>query len=235
MVPAPAFEELTKMLNSDRTIWNDSGPLSVFSDNVKIIGFVFFGQDFEKEPARGVLKNIDLLNEHSGEHIHFLLAGFSRFGPNSDERNAPKVCDLEGVPIYFNPRAFNTFREEFTRRIDGWDFDYGMDLILLNVRREKPVRVLDFGGAIYFKLDEMVKIGVCDNASQILGKITNFMEDNKIDDVDQIRKLFEDGFGRNWIKALILDLFPASIGKLARAKAVLGGGRALPGGTTTSN
>ena len=81
--------------------------------------------------------------------------------------------------------------------------------------------------AIFFKIDELIKAEIFDSSSQLFGKIIKFSTENKIDSVRMIRGMLEEGFGVNWFKALILDMFPKSLRKLARAQAILGGGRAV--------
>lgn len=167
-----------------------------------------------------------MLNIHSAKHIHFLLPGVSAYGPNEDD-DSTELTKLGGVSLHYNPKAFFSFKDSFEKKIVGWNFDYGMDLVLANVVGERPESKIDLQNAIFFKIDELIKSEIFDSPSQLFGKIIKFSSENKINNVREIRTMLEESFGINWFKALILGMFPKSVQKLAQSKAILGGGRAV--------
>lgn len=220
MIPAPALDEIDLMLN-EKAPWGVSGPLTRIGEKIRVLGFIFVPPDAADSNVANLLYNINLLHKDSGNNFHFILVGVSQF---SGERAVGKIDD---VNIYYNSGNFSEFRESMEKKLEGWRYDYSLEIVFIDIVGEAPNRSLNFDSAIYFKIDEIVKSGICDNASQFLGKIIKLSRDSKFMSVKDILRFFQSQFGVNWIKALILSAFPRSIQKLARVSAVLGGGRAV--------
>jgi len=89
-------------------------------------------------------------------------------------------------------------------------------------------RKLDFSSAVFFKIEELIKVGIIERPSELLGKLVKFARDGKFANAVAFREELRRSFGINWLKGLILAMFPKSVGKLARTQAALGGGAALP-------
>jgi hypothetical protein len=136
MIPAPHYQHLDAMLNAGGANLGIHHVPSIPGEP-RLLGFVFFSQNYERDPAKDFIKNINVLNIHSAEHIHFLLPGISLYGPNEGD-DSTELGKLDGTTLYYNPRAFSSFKEEFEKKIDGWNFDYGMDLVLTNIVGERP-------------------------------------------------------------------------------------------------
>ena len=131
MIPAPDYSHIQAILNDERF---DVGrhPVSGIPAGRNVLGFIFFDQNIKRDPVSDFLDNINLLNEHSGDVIHFFLPGVSLFGPNEGD-NSKKIGEIHGVSAYHNARAFMSFVGEFERRIPKWKYNFGVDLVLMDV------------------------------------------------------------------------------------------------------
>jgi hypothetical protein len=225
MIPAPSFEYIDHILNDD---FFEVGhhPAKGIKKNNNVVGFVFFDQNFKRAPISDFIENIDLLNKHSGKNIHFFLPGISLYGVNSGEKSKEIGC-LNNAPIFHNAKAFNSFRVEFEHRIPSWRYGYGVDIVLIDVVEVDGLRKLDFESAIFFKVEEFIREGIVNKTSELIGKIIKYRTDSGLHRVREIQNAMTSAFREDWIKALILSIFPKSISSLARGQAVLAGGRAV--------
>lgn len=225
MLPAPGYKYIEAILNEETF---DVGRYCAHGIPVErsVVGFVFFDQNLSRDPVDDFLSNIDLLNEYSGNYIHFFLPGVSYFAANEGE-NGVLVGQVSGNPAFHNAAAFTSFKDEFEKRIPEWNYEYGVDVVLMDVIEVDGRRVLDFSSAIFFKVEEFIHLGIVERTSQLLQKIIKFQRDSKLICSKDARVLLGNEFGKNWFKGLVLGLFPNSIQELARAQAVLGGGSAL--------
>ena len=225
MVPAPSFEHLERLLNEE-TIQLEHGFAEGIPRETKTVGFIVFDQNFSRSPIRDLVENLDMLHRHSGTHMHFFLCGVSKFGPN--DRTARELGKLNGVPLYHSASAAGSFITAFEREIPNWRYNLGFDLILVDVAETDGGRRLDYSSAVYFRIEELIKQGIIDRPSELLGKLVKFVRDSGVENAAGFKDELKSVFETNWLKALILAMFPKHVGKLARAEAVLGGGAAVP-------
>jgi hypothetical protein len=225
LLPAPDYKYINAMLNEP---WFDVGrhPAKGIPAGRNVIGFVFFDQSVKRQPVTDFLDNINLLNEHSGNLIHFFLPGVSLYGANEGD-HAVSLGEIHGISAYHNAKAFMSFKEEFERRIPQWKYNFGVDIILVDVVELNGKRALDFSSAIFFKVEEFIQLKIVDRTTELLGKIIKFRRDAKLATAKDAKLLLQEQFGINWFKGLVLALFPKSIREMAKAQAVLGGGSAL--------
>lgn len=225
MVPAPSFEYIERILN-DEFFKIGQNYVEGIKTNNNVVGFVFFDQNFKRAPITDFIENIDLLNKHSGKNIHFFLPGISFYGSNAGDKSK-EVGSLNKAIIYHNARAFDSFRMEFEHRIPSWKYGYGVDIVLIDVIDVGGVRQLDFESAIFFKVEELIREGIVDKTSELIGKIIKYRTDSGLQRVREIQNAMTSAFKEDWLKAFILSMFPKSISSLARGQAVLAGGRAV--------
>lgn len=202
------------------------GFASGFPSKTQTVGFIIFDQNFDRSPVKDVLANLDMLNLHSGTDIHFFLCGISQYGPN--DGHAKEVGTLNGVSVYHNARSVHSFISAIENEVPGWHYDYGCELILVDVVEVNGRRSLNFKSAVFFKIEELIKVGIIERPSDLLGKLVKFARESKLSSASAFREELRRLFGINWLKGLILALFPKAVGKLARAEAALGGGSAVP-------
>lgn len=218
MIPAPSLDEIAKMLNEDHP-WGKSGPLTPIDKKINVLGVLLIPPDTAERNTSNLLHNIELLSKDSGTRFHFLLVGISQYGGDRE------VGQLGGRRIFFNEDKFSEFCKDLERKIPRWHYDYTLELLLFDLRGEQPNRSINFESYINFKLSELIEADIFENPAQFLGKIIKLARESNLDSVGDIRGHFQSQFGVNWVKAIILSLFPKSIQKLARVNAVLGGGR----------
>lgn len=225
MLPAPEYRYINALLNSESF---DIGKYyaSGIPEGHNVVGFIFFDQSIKRPPVSDFLDNIDLLNRHSGDLIHFFLPGVSLYGPN-DGDHAVSLGRVRGVNAYHNTNAFMSFKDEFERRLPQWNYEFGVDIVLMDIVLLDGRRVLDFESAIFFKVEEFIQLKIVDRTTELIGKIIKFRREAKLATAKDAKMLLQEQFGINWFKGLVLALFPKSIERLAKAQAVLGGGSAL--------
>ncbi|HWA90455.1 MAG TPA: hypothetical protein VG889_10495 [Rhizomicrobium sp.] len=225
MIPAPEYRHIDAILNKE---WFDVGRHSApgIPTDRSVVGFIFFDQSVTRQPVADFLDNINLINEHSGNIIHFFLPGVSLYSSNEGDHAVP-LGQIHGTNAFHNSKAFMSFKREFEREIPQWKYDFGVDLVLVDVVLRGGRRVLDFDSAIFFKVEEFIRLKIVDRTTELLGKIIKFRRDAKLVTAKDARLLLQEQFGINWFKVLVLALFPKAIRDLARAQAVLGGGSAL--------
>ena len=119
------------------------------------------------------ISNIQLLHKSSGSHLHFLLPGISLFAGNLGDQ-AKKLGELDGASLYHNVEAFLSFRDEFERQIDGWEFDVGVKVVFVDIAEIGGKRVLNFKSALSFDVEAMIETGIIARTSELLGKIIRF-------------------------------------------------------------
>jgi len=186
----------------------------------------FFDQSVKRQPVSDFLDNINLLNENSGSLIHFFLHGVSLYGPNEGD-HAMALGEIHGTSAYHNAKAFMSFKKEFEKRIPQWKYNFGVDIVLVDVIKIHGKRTLDFKSAIFSKVDEFIQLKIVDRTTELLGKIIKFRREANLATAKDAKLLLQEEFGINWFKGLVLALFPKSIQQMAKAQAVLGGGSAL--------
>ena len=65
MVPAPSYEHIDLVLNSDSFKVGGGYAHGIGRDR-KLVAFVFFDQNFARPPVDDFVQNIELMNRHSG-------------------------------------------------------------------------------------------------------------------------------------------------------------------------
>ena len=219
MIPAPHYRDIKKIINGE-------GRGKSFPSKARTVGFVIFNQNFDNPSLTNLIQNLDILNKHSGSYIHFFLCGVSRFGPNN--RLGRELGELEGVTLYHNVEALYSFVEALEREIENWSYDLGFDLVLVDIVDIENESCLDFSSTVFFKIDELIKIGIIDSPSELFGKLVKFAKNGNFSSANEFRNKLRQSFGVHWVKALILAIFPKAVGQLARTEAVLGGGASIP-------
>lgn len=225
MIPAASYKHIDNILNEE-SFKIGSGFASGLPENSRTVGFILFDQNFGQASITDVVGNLDMLNIHSGSYIHFFLCGVSKFGPN--EPGARELGELDGVNLYHNAAALFSFVDAFEKEIPGWKYDLGFELVLVDVVEEMGRKRLNFSSSVYFKVDELIKVGIIERPSDLFGKLVKFSREGKLSNATAFRDELRRAFGVNWLKAMILAMFPKSVGKLTRTEAALGGGASLP-------
>lgn len=225
MIPAPSYDQIDRILNEENFKLGQH-----FAEGVprktRTVGFIIFDQNFGRNSIKDLVGNLDMINLHSGTDIHFFLCGISKFGSN--DPGARELGEMNGVRLYHNAKAAYSFVKAFEREIPGWNYDLGFELVLVDVVENNNNRRLDFTSAVFFKVEELIKVGIVDRPSDLLGKLVKFAREGKFANAASFRDELRRAFGMNWLKGLILAMFPKSVGKLARTEAALGGGASLP-------
>lgn len=224
MIPASSYEEIDKILNEENFKLGN-GFAKGLPIETKTVGFVLFDQCYGSGSIKDLVGNLDVLNIHSGTDIHFFLCGVSKFGPNDGA--AKELGTLDGVTLYHNAREMLSFADAFAKHIPNWKYGLGFELVLLDLETIDSRRYLDFSSAVFFKVDELIKNEIIERPTDLFGKLVKFARDGKFSSACAFREELKGVFGTNWLKGLILAMFPKSVGKLARAQAALGGGNAL--------
>ena len=226
MIPAPLFCYIERMLN-DETIQLEDGIAEGFPLETRTIGFLVFDQNYSRCPIQDLVGNLDMLNAHSGTHLHFFLCGVSKYGMN--EKGDKYLGKMDGVRLYHNARAANSFIEAFRRNIPGWHYDMGLDLVLVDVREDnRNQRELDFSGAVYFRVEELIKQKIVDRPSELLGKFIKFASEDRFASAAEFRGELTRQYGTQWLQGFLLAMFPKHVRKLMRAGTTLLGGTAAP-------
>lgn len=225
MIPAPSYDQIDKILNKESFRLGHGFALGVPS-KTKTVGFILFDQSFGRNSIKDLVENLDILDIHSGVDIHFFLCGVSKYGPN--DSGAREIGELNGVTLYHNAQAAYSFVKAFEREIPGWNYDLGFELVLVDVLEKENRKTLDFRSSVFFKVEELIKVGIIERPSDLLGKLVKFAREGKFSNAAAFRDELRRVFGINWLKGLILAMFPKSVGKLARTEAALGGGASLP-------
>jgi len=224
MIPAPDYDHIDKILNEE-TFRLGHGFAEGVAKNTKTVGFILFDQAFERKSIEDVIRNLDMLNIHSGTDIHFFLCGVSKFGPNNS--GSKEIGILNDVTLYHNAEAAYSFVKAFEKYIPGWEYDLGFDLILIDIIEDQHRNKLNFNSVVFFKVEELMKVGIIERPTELLGKIVKFSREGNFSNAAAFRDELRKVFGINWLKGLILAMFPKSVGKLARTAAALGGGASL--------
>jgi hypothetical protein len=225
MIPAPSYDQIDRVLNEESFRFGDGYALGL-PKTTRTVGFILLDQNFGRNSIQDLVGNLDMLNIHSGTDIHFFLCGVSKYGPNNG--GARELGSLDGVALYHNAEAAYSFVSAFQREITGWSYDLGFELVLVDVEESKAGRKLNFASAVFFKVEELIKVGIIERPSDLLGKLVKFSRDGKLSNAAAFRDELKRIFGVNWLKGLILAMFPKSVGKLARTRAALGGSSTLP-------
>ena len=223
MIPAATYDQIELLLN-ETSFQSNVGYIEGIPIINNLVGFIFFDQNFSSKASGDFLKNLHFLSENSGKFIHFFLPGVSKYGSNPDDISV----EIPGLnpPHYHNTRAFLSFRDKFEHHIPNWKFDSGISVVLIDLSKVKGVRILDFDSAIFFDVNQLITHQIVDNTSQLLSKIIRLVRDSELVTAKEIRGAFELQFGKNWMKGLILGLFPKKLKRLTKVSTVLAGGRA---------
>lgn len=223
MIPALSYADVDQFLNNE-SFRAHNGFAEGLPSTASTVGFVLFDQNFEREPVTDIVRNLDMLNQHSGTAIHFFLCGISKFGRS--EASAKNVGVLDNTRLFHNASAALSFAGEFKRRIPDWDYNLGFDLILIDVKSDGGHRTLDFDTPISFRVEELIKIGAIDRPTELFGKLIKFARDGEFESAARLRNHLREVFGLNWFMGLVVALFPKAVGELARAESVFRGGYA---------
>lgn len=225
VIPAPSYDQIDKILNEESFEFGRGYSFGV-PKKTKTVGFILIDQNFERGSIKDIIGNIDMLNCHSGVDINFYLCGVSRYGANDNKGR--ELGELDGVKLYHNADATYSFIKAFERTIAGWNYDLGFEVVLIDLVESAGRKELNFQSAVFFKVEELIKIGIIERPSDLLGRIVKFARDGKFSKAAEFRDELRRVFGIDWVKALILAMFPKSLGKLARTQAALGGGASVP-------
>ncbi|WP_043948368.1 hypothetical protein [Candidatus Phaeomarinobacter ectocarpi] len=225
MIAAPSYDHIDRILNEEELTSGRRFSLGIPKET-GTVGFILFDQNFSRYPITDLVANLDMLHIYSGTDIHFFLCGVSQFGPS--ESGARELGELNGVTLYHNAEAAYSFVKAFEREIPGWNYDLGFELVLVDVVENNHIRTLDFNSSVFFKVEELIKVGIIERPSELFNKLVKFARDGNLSNAAAFRDELERVFGINWLKGLILAMFPKSVGRLARTKAVLGGSASLP-------
>jgi len=225
MIPAPSYNQIDKILNEE-SFRLGGGIVPGVPRKTRTVGFILFDQSFNRDSIEDFVGNLDMINIHSGTHIHFFLCGVSKYGSNGG--GARELGKLNGVVLYHNAEAAHSFVEAFEHNIPGWNYDLGFELVLVDVIENDLHKELDFNSSVFFKIEELIKVGVIDRPSDLFAKIVKFTRQGKFKNAAAFRDELRSLFGINWLKGLIFAMFPESVGRLARTEAALGGSASLP-------
>ena len=225
MIPAPSFDHIDKILNEE-AFELEHGTARGLPLTTNTVGFIVFDQNYRHSPIQDLIDNFDMLNLHSGPEMHFFLCGVSKYGMN--EPGARELGEINKIRLYHNAQATHSFIRAFEREIPGWSYNIGFDLILIDVKETDHRRGLDFSSAVYFKVEELIKLKIVERPSELLGKLVKFTRERRVTSAVQFRNELRKTYETNWLMGFILAMFPKHVGKLARAEAVLFGGAATP-------
>jgi len=218
MMPAPSFSNIDSLLN-DESFELGQGIVDGFPVETRTVGFLIFDQNYSRSPIQDLVGNLDMLNIHSGTHMHFFLCGVSKFGKSEEEGR--HLGEMGGVSLYHNARATSSFIEAFERMIPGRRYSLGFDLILVDVTEEGGQRKLDFSNTAYFRVEELIKQKIIDRPSELLGKLIKFAREGGIANAaemrDELAVLFE--------KKMAAGTF---IGDVSQASPIVGASRNSP-------
>lgn len=176
-----------------------------FSSNEKIIGFVIAPQNSELTRNQ-ILPHLDYFNQKSGNFIDFFFVGYYKA---MRSKYQPVYKDW-----YFNPVFFNGFVTEIEERTNNWNYQGGVELILLNANYDKGYNevVLEFWNSVVIditKSDKIKNIGV----SKVFKKVFEIAENQeKLGSSWGLNKL-QNHFASN-LDGLILSAVYDNINKL---------------------
>lgn len=219
MIPAPHYSQMNKILND--LSFEPSVPTKH-----NVVGFIFIDQNIKRPEVSDLLSNLSLLDEISGEMIHFFLCGVSLYDKN-DGDDAIEIGTVGGAPAFHNTKASVSFQNEFEKQIETWRYNLGVDVVMMDVISVDGRRVLDFSSAIFFKIDEFIKLKLVDRTTEFLRTLIRFRQDSKLNRAKDAKLALREKFGINWFKGLVLSLFPKKVQDMVRLEVVLGGGSPL--------
>ena len=227
MIPAASYDHIERILNEE-TVEIGHGTPEGFPASTKTVGFLIFDQDYARDSIRDLVGNLDMLNLHSGTHMHFFLCGVSKYAPNENEDGGRELGKIGEAHLYHNARAVKTFVDAFEREIPGWRYEVGFDLVLVDVTEVGGRQRLDFSNAVYFKVDEFIRLGIVERPSGLIGKLIKFAREGRLTSAVEFRGELTRLFGVNWLQGLLLAMFPKQVRTLVRGGGVLFGGTAWP-------
>ena len=223
MLPAPSYDHMEEILNEESfTLKN--GIAEGLPLTTQTVGFILFDQNFQRDPIQDLIANLEMLNSYSGSNLHFFLCGVSKFGKT--ESGARDLGTINGVQCYHNAEAAVSFAKVFRREIPSWRYNMGLDLIFIDVNERAHRRCLNFSSAVFLNIDEVIKRGIVERPSELIGKLITYVQDGRAANSVDFRKELTGAYRRNWIRAFFLKMFPDHVGELARTEAVLFGGSA---------
>lgn len=218
MVPALAIDSFEELLRN-REVPGSRGTRTGWQDSPPVVAILVANLQASDRHSTAIRESFHLLDVLSDKHFHFFCPGVAVFGSN--ERST-SFATIDSENLYFEPRAFANFVGELSSRIRHWKYDFGTDLILVDISPDgEPM----YDQAMFFHVDAVVDAGLCSSSAQFCGKIASFVRNGDAGTASDIQKLLSEQFGVNWFKAMILGLFPKAVGKLARGVSALGGGR----------
>lgn len=173
MVPTPSYDDLNRMFNEDRPR-TPEGFLVTVDEIIDTIAFIFISPDIGDRMISSLSNSIHNLHHDSGRKFHFLLPGISKYSGDK------VVSNIDGWDLYYQTRKFIEFCREFENRIPNWKYDYGIDLILIDLIGRKPDRNLDFDSAEIIKVDQAVRLGLVSSPAQLLGRVIRISSEGAI-------------------------------------------------------
>ena len=123
MIPAPSYKSINAMLNNDH-IEIGIHPIPGIPKEVKVVCFLVFDQNYGTLSAKDLLSNLDFIHHRSGNSMYFFLCGVSQYGAN--DKKARSLGKLEGVELYHNAEATESFVKIFKKEIAGYDHQVGL-------------------------------------------------------------------------------------------------------------
>lgn len=218
MVPALTIEKFEETLRN-REVPGSLGTRTGWKDSPPVVAILISNLDATDRHSKAIRENFHLLDILSDKHFHFFCPGVSVFG---SKEQSTSFATIEREDLYFEPRAFATFVREIGNRVSHWKYDFGTDLLLIDIG---PDGAPLYGQSMFFHIDAVVDAGLCNSSAQFCGKIASFVKNGDARSASEIQSLLSEQFGVDWFKAMILGIFPKAVGKLARGVSALGGGR----------
>lgn len=220
MIPAPYYNDLKVLLN-DPSYTIKGCPAPGLPLGVKTIGFILFDQNYERANIKDLLCNLDSLNLHTGFDIHFLLCGASWYGKNDPK--AIKIGTIEGASVYHSARAVKSYRDEFSKKIPGFEDKVSFQLVLVDVQGEPGSLSLDFPSGIYFNIDDLIKANVVDTPTDLINKFVEVSRKNNLANAASFREDLKVRNGTNWLKEMVLSIFPPFVERMAKSTSAIEG------------
>jgi len=176
----------------------------------KLMGLLFMREDQELV-AKSILPSLSYFHERSGEHVHFILPGWSF--TTDDKRNTEWHYSVEAFS-----RAVKVIEEN-----SSWTYQGGTELLLFTVktsltnyhrhdesRRGQSSSDVDFSSAISLQLDLLKERKLIDSIERLFEIIFRFAKNYKGDDpiqaltAQELRVSLVNGFSRT-----LMSLIPA--------------------------
>lgn len=214
MIPAVSYEEIEDHINYTFSSTAAEGK------SVRMVG-ILFGRPGSPLAKAEVLPNLEYFDRRSGSNIDFYAAGFRQGFPGLvvDDHVSRKSKDTEFFgPDHgwiFSATKFNELREDIQKRT-SWKYSGGVDLVLLNARRnvETGKAAIELRSAVCLNLDQAKNDGLMLTVEMLFERIFQYAESQSGDDPTWG---FSDTAGvrvaGTSLRRLLLRLLPKEAGK----------------------